>query len=263
MRSHTVAALFLLTLFGAGAQMSDENQVRGRLNLSFEADTQLETSAADFLTSEPARETYEPPAELLAWLRKNAHPLQSAIPTENNEDLEPLKAMIGDARVVALGEATHGTSEFFTLKHRIVQFLAEEMDFTVFSIEANMPEAYRLNEYILTGEGNPRELLRDIHYLWMWNTQEVLDLVLWMREYNASGHGVMQFTGFDMQTPTVAMEEVRTFIKTYNPGYLAQVDRAYEAVERAFSLRRGRDATEDELEAWRSAAQGVLSTSNL
>ena len=198
------------------------------------------------------------PTEFLTWLRENAHPLQSAIPTENDEDLILLKAMIGDARVVALGEATHGTSEFFTLKHRIVQFLAEEMGFTVFSIEANMPEAYRLNEYMLTGEGDPRELLRDIHYLWMWNTQEVLDLILWMREYNASGRGVMQFTGFDMQTPTVAMEEVRAFVKTYNPGYLAQVDRAYEAVERAFSLRRGRDATEDELEAWQSAAQGVL-----
>ena len=84
-------------------------------------------------------EDYEPPAELLAWLREHARPLQSAIPTDSNEDLLPLKAMVGEARVVALGEATHGTSEFFTLKHRIIQFLAEEMDFTVFSIEAKCP----------------------------------------------------------------------------------------------------------------------------
>ena len=203
-------------------------------------------------------EKVEPPAELLIWLREHAMPLQSALPTDNDEDLLPLKEIVGDARIVALGEATHGTSEFFTIKRRIVQFLAEEMGFAVFSIEANMPEAYRLNEYVLTGEGDPRELLGDIHHLWIWNTQEVLDLILWMREYNASGRGVMQFTGFDMQTPTVAMEEVRTFVEIYDPAYLAQLDSAYKTVESVFSQDGGWDAEEDELARWRDAAREVL-----
>ena len=48
--------------------------------------------------------------------------------------------MIGDAHIVSLGEATHGTAEFFRMKHRLVEFLASEMGFTVFAIEANMPE---------------------------------------------------------------------------------------------------------------------------
>ena len=204
------------------------------------------------------REAFKPPPELLAWLREHARPLQSATPTENNEDLLPLKEIVGDARIVALGEATHGTSEFFTIKHRIIQFLAEEMGFTVFSIEANMPEAYRVNEYVLTGEGDPRELLRDVHHLWIWNTQEVLDLILWMREYNASGRGVMQFTGFDMQNPTVAIEEARAFVEAYDPVYLAQLDRAYETVESVFSQGGGWNAPEDELKAWRNAAREVL-----
>ncbi|HYN07815.1 MAG TPA: hypothetical protein VES67_10525 [Vicinamibacterales bacterium] len=68
-------------------------------------------------------------------------------------DLQPLKTISGDARIVSLGEATHGTREFFQLKHRILEFLATEMGFTIFSIEANMPEAYRLNDYVLTGAG--------------------------------------------------------------------------------------------------------------
>ncbi len=221
------------------------------------ADTRLETSAADLLTFQPAEEAYAP-AEVLAWLREHMIPLETAAPITYDEDLVPLKEMIGDARVVALGEATHGASEFFTLKHRLVQFLAEEMNFTVFSIEANMPEAYRVNQYVLTGEGDPKELLRGIHNLSIWNTQEVLDLILWMREYNASGRGVMQFTGFDMQTPTVAMKEVRAFVETHDPTYLAQLDCAYKVVENVFSLRGGQDAEARDLRAWRDAARAVL-----
>ncbi len=203
-----------------------------------------------------------PSAELLTWLRENAHPLQSAVPIEDDEDLEPLRTIVGDARIVALGEATHGTSEFFTIKHRIVQFLAEEMNFTIFSIEANMPEAYRMNEYVLTGEGDPRELL-DGMYFWTWNTQEVLDMVLWMREYNASGQGVMQFTGFDMQTPTVAMEEVRAFVAKHDPDYLVTLDEAYDTVTKARKdSREVRPKSIEEIEtsrsAWRSEAERVF-----
>ena len=202
-------------------------------------------------------------AELLAWIREHAIPLQSALPTDNNDDLLPLKEMIGDARIVALGEATHGTSEFFTIKHRIVKFLAEEMDFTIFSIEANMPEAYRLNEFVLTGEGDPRELL-DGMYFWTWNTQEVLDMILWMREYNASGRGVMQFMGFDMQTPTVAIEEVRAFVAEHDPGYLDTLNKTYDAVTKARSdSREVRPRGIEEIKAvrdvWRSGAERIFS----
>ena len=49
-------------------------------------------------------------------------------------------------------------------------------------------------------------------YFWTWDTEEVLDMILWMRAFNASGRGRVQFTGFDMQTPTVAMEIVRAFV---------------------------------------------------
>ena len=75
------------------------------------------------------------------------------------DDLAPFKALIGDARIVALVEATHGTREFFQMKHRLTEFLASEMGFTIFSIEANMPEAYRVNGFILRGQGDPGTVL--------------------------------------------------------------------------------------------------------
>jgi erythromycin esterase-like protein len=141
------------------------------------------------------------------------------------DDMQRLKRVVGDARIVSLGEATHGTREFFQLKHRLLEFLATEMGFTIFSIEANLPEAYRMNDYVLTGSGDPRQLLRGM-YFWTWDTEEVLDMILWMRRFNASGRGPLQFTGFDMQTPAVAMEIARAFVARYDPTYVATFTRA-------------------------------------
>ena len=139
--------------------------------------------------------------------------------------MQPLKKMIGNARIVSLGEATHGSREFFQLKHRMMEFLATEMGFTIFSIEANMPEAYRLNDYVLNGNGDPAKLIKGM-YFWTWNTQEVLDMVLWMREFNKSGKGRVQFTGFDMQTPNVAAGIVLDFVSKNDTEYAAELSKA-------------------------------------
>ena len=162
----------------------------------------------------------EPSDEQLDWIRNAAIPLTGSTPGEGYEDLRPLKNLVRNARIVALGEATHGTSEFFRMKHRILEFLANEMGFTIFSIEANMPEAYRVNDFVLTGQGDPKALLKGM-YFWTWNTQEVLDMILWMRDFNQSGKGRIEFTGFDMQTPNVAMQIVRDFCHRERPGRIA------------------------------------------
>ena len=103
------------------------------------------------------------------WLRRNAIPIQTVEAGHGFADLQPLDKIVGDARIVALGEATHGTREFFQLKHRLIEYLATQQGFTMFSIEANMPEAYRLNDYVLRGVGDPKRLLKGM-YFWTWNT---------------------------------------------------------------------------------------------
>ena len=156
--------------------------------------------------------------EITSWIRANAVALKTVEARHGFDDMEPLRRVIGDARIVSLGEATHGTREFFQLKHRMLEFLATQMGFTIFSIEANMPEAYRLNDYVLNGTGDPAQLLRGM-YFWTWNTEEVLDMIRWMREFNASGKGRVQFTGFDMQTTPVAAEIVRAYVQRVDPAY--------------------------------------------
>jgi erythromycin esterase len=154
----------------------------------------------------------------IQWLREHAVPLQTVEAGHGFADLQPLGKMVGNARIVELGEATHGSREFFQLKHRLIEFLASQKGFTIFSIEANMPEAYRLNDFVLNGTGDPKQLLKGM-YFWTWDTQEVLDMILWMRDYNKSGRGRIEFTGFDMQTSTVAIDIVRKFVRSNDPNF--------------------------------------------
>ncbi|UCD36751.1 MAG: erythromycin esterase family protein [Fidelibacterota bacterium] len=166
--------------------------------------------------------------EIAAWLQENVVPFTTCEPGQDYEDLMPLKEMIGDARIVSLGEATHGTSEFFKMKHRILEFLVQEMDFTIFAIEANWMEANLVNDYVLWGEGDPVLRLAGL-YFWTWNTQEVLDMILWMRSYNASlseGEKV-QFLGFDMQFPAMAIDYVHDYFQKVDSAKISWVDSVY------------------------------------
>src|SRR6202020_857846 len=110
--------------------------------------------------------------------------------------------------------------------------LSTQKGFTIFSTEANMPEAYRLNDFVLNGVGDPKQLLKGL-YFWTWNTEEVLDMILWMRDYNKSGKGRIEFTGFDMQTPTVSIDIVRKFAMSNDPTfYSATLDALYSELSR-------------------------------
>jgi erythromycin esterase len=160
----------------------------------------------------------------IQWLKANAIPFDTTEPNSSFEDLTPLKKIIGDARIVALGEATHGTHEFFQIKHRMLEFLVEEMGFNTFAIEANWPEANLINDYIQTGKGDPAELLKGL-YFWTWDTQEVLDMIRWMRAYNEDPTNArkISFYGFDMQYAQMARDNVAQYMQKVDPQAANQV----------------------------------------
>jgi Erythromycin esterase len=108
------------------------------------------------------------------------------------------------------------------------------MGFSVFAIEANMTEAYRVNDYIERGEGDPKQLLKGM-YFWTWDTQEVLDMILWMRKFNHSGRGHIRFAGFDMQVPDISVAIVRRFVEQQD---VADKQTAARVVEGVGDLRR-------------------------
>jgi erythromycin esterase len=152
------------------------------------------------------------------WLRDHAVQLTTVAAGNGFADMAPLTRMIGPARVVALGEATHGTREFFQLKHRMLEYLVAEQGFTVFAIEATMPEGFDVNRYVLTGEGDPAAALAGL-YFWTWDTEEVLAQIRWMRAWNADPRHTRKVTfyGFDMQAAPRAVRVVLDYLRRVDP----------------------------------------------
>jgi erythromycin esterase len=221
--SNAIDIVFGVILAGNGTAWFDD------LNVELDGQPFVDTLVAVSITPEQSM-----------WIRSHSIPLTTSRAGSGFDDLRSLKTIIGDARIVALGEATHGTREFFQLKHRITEYLASEMGFTLFAIEANMPEAYRINDYVLGGKGDPKELLKGM-YFWTWNTEEVLDMIEWMRAFNQSGKGKIQFLGFDMQTAGVALKIVSDFVRASDPGYGPILDSLGIGVDSIIhEMRRGR-----------------------
>ncbi len=155
------------------------------------------------------RLTAEERTAIVRDLTNLSHPFNTVVAGNGFDDLAFLDSMIGDARIVSLGEASHGTAEFFQMKHRILEYLVEKKGFTVFAIEGNWPEALAANRYINSGEGDAASALAAM-YFWTWQTQEVRAMLDWMRDYNAKrgNRPALSFSGFDMQYPRVAMKLV-------------------------------------------------------
>ncbi len=161
------------------------------------------------------------------WFGENISPLQITDPGNAIDDLVPLRQIVGSARLVALGEGTHGTSEFFRMKHRFTRFLATEMGFRYLAIEMGMADVKPLNDFVLTGKGDPSALMKTASES-LYQAQEILDLVLWMREFNASGKGPIEFLGIDIGRRLDEMGNVRKFVAKVDPDFLPSLDNLYQ-----------------------------------
>ncbi len=139
---------------------------------------------------------------LSAWILENAVPVRGIEPGGGFADLLPLNRILRGARIVGLGEATHGTREFFLFKHRLLEFLVEEMGFTVFAIESDREACRPIDRHVRYGEGDAEEALAGQGY-WTWDTEEVLAMVRWMREHNRAmpEERRVGFFGLDARKP--------------------------------------------------------------
>jgi erythromycin esterase len=151
--------------------------------------------------------------EVVAWLRANAIPLATTEPGSGFHDLEFLRAAIGNARIVSLGEATHGTREFFQLKHRLIEFCVAELGFNVIAFEDNYGSTLAVNHYVLEGTGNAAEAVARGFDVRFWHTEEVIALVEWVRRWNMAHDRKVKFYGFDMQWGTPAALRLLDYLR--------------------------------------------------
>ena len=153
---------------------------------------------------------------VVEWAREHAIPLATPEAGNGFEDLESLRRIVGDARIVSLGEGTHGTREFFQLKHRFLEFLVEELGFRVFAIEASFPDCEAINAYVQDGVGDPEEALHGQGF-WTWDTEEVLALIEWMRAKNAEAdEPYLRFYGIDMQSSQPALAGALAYVQQHD-----------------------------------------------
>ena len=171
------------------------------------------------------RFTAAPPA-VRQWIARKAIAMKTVEAGNGFADMEPLRAVVGDARIVALGEATHGTREFFQFKHRMLEFLVAKMGFNIFAIEASEPDAIAIDEYVVNGTGDPATALRNLGF-WTWNTEEVLGMIRWMRKWNEDpSHATkVRFYGFDMQSPSAAKKRLRKWLAANQPDAIPLLDK--------------------------------------
>ncbi len=147
-----------------------------------------------FVTNGPTDKATIPPASAPS-LAKAAHPINGVA-----GDYDPLLRLIGDAQFVLLGEATHGTHEFYRERARITQRLIKEKGFTAVAIEGNWPDAERVDHYIrrTNSDMHPEQALANFTEFprWMWGNAEVRDFVQWLRSYNEALPPTKPYVGF-------------------------------------------------------------------
>lgn len=150
---------------------------------------------------------------------KAAHSLTGSV-----ADYDPLLERIGGAGFVLLGEASHGTHEFYRERARITKRLIREKGFTAVAVEADWPDAYRVNRYVLgrSRDQSGREALGDFGRFptWMWRNLEMLDFVDWLRSYNdtlLSGTRRVGFYGLDLYSLHTSIEEVLRYLDKADP----------------------------------------------
>ncbi|ASK32313.1 hypothetical protein CEY12_20470 [Chryseobacterium sp. T16E-39] len=150
------------------------------------------------------------------YISKFIYPLKTFDPTEKDDsDLLILNKLIGDSKVIGLGESTHGSSEVYKMKYRISQYLISNKNFNVFSLEANMPESYLMNQYLGGQNNDPKGILKGM-YFWLWQTEETLNFIEWLKNYNTSHNSKVYFDGFDMQYAKGALEQIKNIYKENN-----------------------------------------------
>ncbi|MEU5275040.1 erythromycin esterase family protein [Streptomyces asoensis] len=138
---------------------------------------------------------------VVAAVERSAHTLKSTEPQGSARDLDALGRMIAGADVVGLGEATHGSRDFFRMKHRVFRYLVEKKGFRSFSLELPWSSGMRIDDYVLHGKGDLEDIAREEFQgaYRIWNNQDYIDLIEWMRAYNTDHpHDPVRFMGDDM-----------------------------------------------------------------
>jgi erythromycin esterase len=181
-----------------------------------------------------ARAQLEPSASpaLLRSINSISHELRALA------DLDPLMQLVGDARYVLLGEASHGTHEFYAWRDLISRRLITEKGFSFIAVEGDWPDCYRVNRYA-KGHDESGDSAHDVLHnfkrwpTWMWANKEVVELVEWLRQHNVglSDSRKVGFYGLDVYSLWDSLYQVMGYLRRHDPASLPAALRAFGCFE--------------------------------
>jgi protein-L-isoaspartate(D-aspartate) O-methyltransferase len=168
----------------------------------------------------PVRRAPRPVSPQEETLVRNLADAAESFPSIEAADLNPLLARIGPARIVLLGEATHGTSEFYRMRERITRELIVNNGFRFVAIEADWPDAARVDHYVRHFQYPPSEWTAFARFpTWMWRNTEVRDFVSWLRKHNGTAERSQRvaFHGLDLYSLYDSIRSVLNYLDEVDP----------------------------------------------
>ncbi|WP_410658851.1 erythromycin esterase family protein [Amycolatopsis sp. lyj-112] len=182
-------------------------------------------------TAESTAETTAAWRDPVRSLERAAHPLRSTEPRRDTTDLRALGGMIGNAKVVGLGEATHGSHEFFTMKERVFRYLVEEKGFRAFALELSWSAGLEIDDFVQTGKGDARDIAKRTLTGSPWDREEFVSLIQWMRDHNRAHPGrTVHFVGDDLGAPSLDdrfFGRITDYVGRHHPQALARLNELY------------------------------------
>jgi erythromycin esterase len=148
-------------------------------------------------------------------------------------DLDALLGRCAGARVVMIGEASHGTHEFYTWRDALTRRLIAEQGFSFVAVEGDWPDCCRVDSSLHGPDGDPRAALHayDRWPTWMWANEEVVDFACWLREHNARTGRSVGFHGLDVYSLWQSLREILVWLREHDPAQVPVALDAYRCFE--------------------------------
>jgi erythromycin esterase len=163
---------------------------------------------------------------------------QRAYSLQNKKDLQPLFDRIGDAKIVMLGEASHGTHEYYTWRAHISRKLIEEKGFKFIAVEGDWPDCYTLNRFVKGYNPDTKNAVNVLHSFnrwptWMWANWEIVALAEWLQKHNEGlpANKRAGFYGLDVYSLWESMESIMRYLKNTDPAALKAAEEAFRCFE--------------------------------
>ena len=174
-----------------------------------------------------------------------------AWPLATPDDYERIVSWIGDAPLVLLGEASHGTQDFYETRIRLTRLLIENHGFSAVAIEGDWPDAYRVNKYVQTSclAGDAADALSGFERFpaWMWRNRSIVEFISWLRARNATVEPSRQagFYGLDLYSLRTSMQAVVAYLEKHDPAAALAARNSYSCFDQF--------GPENDTYAWSSA----------